>query len=224
MQYKNKENLNKLDCAKFKLINQRYLFLGLCIAGALLVELGVYIYNNMPACDSIVLKHICSQRYSFFTELSFIVSWAGNYFIAPLTIIAAAFFSIKKQWHYFAEIVLPVILASLSCTLLKALIMRPRPICLGFDALVDEPYFSFPSGHTTGSSVLVLVFLIVLWQTSVKLTYKITCTILGIIFALSVAWSRLYNAVHFPSDIIGSFGLVIFFSFATLYVIESLRK
>ena len=171
-----------------------------------------------------ILRRLSSQRSTFLTKVAFVCSWAGNYFVAPLTIIAAAVFSIRKEWHYFAEIVLPVILASLSCTLLKAFIMRPRPICFGFEALVDEPYFSFPSGHTTGASVLVLAFLIILWQSAIKVAYKIIYTILGIAFTLLVAWSRLYNAVHFPSDIIGSFGLVIFFSFATLYAIESLRK
>ena len=203
---------------------RRYIYLGLCLVGALLIGLGIYLCNYIPDFDVTILRRLSSQRSTFLTKLAFVCSWAGNYFVAPLTIIAAAVFSIKKEWHYFAEIVLPVILASLSCTLLKAFIMRPRPICFGFEALVDEPYFSFPSGHTTGASVLVLAFLIILWQSAIKVAYKIIYTILGIAFTLLVAWSRLYNAVHFPSDIIGSFGLVIFFSFATLYAIESLRK
>lgn len=203
---------------------RRYLYLSLCLIGALLIGLGIYLCNYIPDFDVTILRRLSSQRSTFLTKVAFVCSLAGNYFVAPLTIITAAVFSIRKEWHYFAEIVLPVILASLSCTLLKAFIMRPRPICFGFEALVDEPYFSFPSGHTTGASVLVLAFLIVLWQSAIKVTYKIACTILGIAFTLLVAWSRLYNAVHFPSDIIGSFGLVIFFSFATLYAIESLRK
>ena len=203
---------------------RRYIYLGLCLVGALLIGLGIYLCNYIPDFDVTILRRLSSQRSTFLTKVAFVCSWAGNYFVAPLTIIAAAVFSIKKEWHYFAEIVLPVILASLSCTLLKAFIMRPRPICFGFEALVDEPYFSFPSGHTTGASVLVLAFLIILWQSAIKVAYKIIYTILGIAFTLLVAWSRLYNAVHFPSDIIGSFGLVIFFSFATLYAIESLRK
>ncbi len=203
---------------------RRYIYLGLCLVGALLIGLGIYLCNYIPDFDVTILRRLSSQRSTFLTKVAFVCSWAGNYFVAPLTIIAAAVFSIRKEWHYFAEIVLPVILASLSCTLLKAFIMRPRPICFGFEALVDEPYFSFPSGHTTGASVLVLAFLIILWQSAIKVAYKIIYTILGIAFTLLVAWSRLYNAVHFPSDIIGSFGLVIFFSFATLYTIESLRK
>lgn len=203
---------------------RRYIYLGLCLVGALLIGLGIYLCNYIPDFDVTILRRLSSQRSTFLTKVAFVCSWAGNYLVAPLTIIAAAVFSIRKEWHYFAEIVLPVILASLSCTLLKAFIMRPRPICFGFEALVDEPYFSFPSGHTTGASVLVLAFLIILWQSAIKVAYKIIYTILGIAFTLLVAWSRLYNAVHFPSDIIGSFGLVIFFSFATLYAIESLRK
>lgn len=223
MPNKNKEDVNKLNCKKFKFTNQRNLYLALCVFGALLIYLGISIYNYWPSLDNILLKEISSTRSNYLTELSFICSWAGNYFVAPVTIITAAIFGVRKEWHYFVEMVSPVILATLSCTFIKAIVMRPRPITLGFDALVDEPFFSFPSGHTTGTSVMVLAFLIVLWQTSSKLVYKIALTTLGIAFASSVAWSRMYNAVHFPSDIIGSFGLVFFFSFATLYLVESCR-
>ena len=223
MRNKNKEDFNKLNCKKFRLANQRNVYLVFCIFGALLVYLGISIYNYWPDLDNIILKDISSTRSNFLTELSFVCSWAGNYFVAPVTIITAVILGIKKKWHYLAEMALPVILATLSCTFIKTIVMRPRPITLGFDALVDEPLFSFPSGHTTGASVMVLAFLIVLWQTSVKLTYKIICTTIGTIFALSVAWSRMYNAVHFPSDIIGSFGLVFFFSFVILYITESCR-
>ncbi len=142
---------------------RRYSYLSFCLIGALLVWLGIYLYNYLPNFDSALLKYICSPRSDFLSTLSFTCSFVGNYCVAPLTIIASAICSIKKRWCSFAEIVVPIILASLSCTLLKAFIMRPRPMCLGFKALVDEPYFSFPSGHTTGSSALILAFLTVLW-------------------------------------------------------------
>ncbi len=207
--------------ASFKKYN---LYLLISLLGPILFSLGLYIYNYIPDLDYSILKVISHPRSTGLNKLSFICSWLGNYFVTVPTIIVASVLSVKKRWHYLAEMVLPVILSTLSCTILKALIMRPRPICFGFNALANEPFFSFPSGHTTGSTAFTLAFLIVFWQMSLKLTYKITCTVVGTLFVLLVAWSRLYNAVHFPSDIIGSFGLVIFFSFATLYTVESLRK
>ena len=104
---------------------RRYIYLGLCLVGALLIGLGIYLCNYIPDFDVTILRRLSSQRSTFLTKVAFVCSWAGNYFVAPLTIFAAAVFSIRKEWHYFAEIVLPVILASLSCTLLKAFIMRP---------------------------------------------------------------------------------------------------
>lgn len=200
------------------------LYLLISLLGTILFSLGLYIYNNIPNLDYSILKLIINSRSAGLTELSFICSWLGSGCITTFTIIVASILCLKKRWYHLTEMVLSVILSTSSCAMLKALIMRPRPLYLGFDALVDEPFFSFPSGHTTGSAAFTLAFLIVFWQTPLKLSYKITCTVLGALFMLSVAWSRLYNGVHFPSDIIGSFGLATFFCFATLYAVESLRK
>jgi len=77
----------------------------------------------------------------------------------------------------------------------KKLIKRSRPGNKIFDVkfLIQPPdEFSFPSGHAAGAfTIAILVAQInIFWSIPV------------FIWAVAVAFSRVYNGVHFPSDVI----------------------
>ncbi len=78
--------------------------------------------------------------------------------------------------------------------ILKSLFAIPRPFkVMDLQPLVDAGSFSFPSGHTATAFAL----LIPLWRVS---------KILGVLwafFAIFMGFSRVYEMVHFPSDIAG---------------------
>ena len=84
--------------------------------------------------------------------------------------------------------------------ILKPLIHRPRPFSELADItlLIKAPKdYSFPSGHTAASFVMVYIFF-----RHIK-KYFIPVLITGIL----IAFSRMYLTVHFPSDIL--VGLII---------------
>ena len=84
--------------------------------------------------------------------------------------------------------------------ILKPLIHRPRPFSELADIilLIKAPKdYSFPSGHTAASFVMIFVFF-----RHIK-KYFIPVLITGIF----IAFSRMYLSVHYPSDIIA--GLII---------------
>ncbi|WP_425613280.1 phosphatase PAP2 family protein [Xylocopilactobacillus apicola] len=89
-------------------------------------------------------------------------------------------------------------------TLVKRLIARPRPSA----RLVAESSFSFPSGHTFGSLLLVLsifYFIIPLLP-----RFKRSLTAFLVVFFLFIIFSRVYLFVHYPSDILGGIFLTLF--------------
>jgi membrane-associated phospholipid phosphatase len=85
---------------------------------------------------------------------------------------------------------------------LKAWYVRPRP-GLEYHPLTTEPNYSFPSGHSMSSLCIYGFLAYLLIHKYPKLTAPIllgTTMLVGII-----GLTRVYLAVHFPSDVLGGF-------------------
>ena len=83
----------------------------------------------------------------------------------------------------------------------KPIVHRTRPYIVNeaIDVLCEIPTdYSFPSGHTGAAFAVALVLLFTMPK-----KYGVTATV----FATVIAFSRLYNGVHYPTDILG--GLII---------------
>ena len=80
--------------------------------------------------------------------------------------------------------------------ILKHIVKRKRPFIgkENKELLIKEPSsFSFPSGHTSSSFAVAVVFL--------RSNSNISTII--VLIALAIAFSRMYLKVHYPSDIVG---------------------
>lgn len=94
---------------------------------------------------------------------------------------------------------------------LKNLVGRVRPCNVNTDIemLVKRPSsFSFPSGHTSSSFASATT--IFQWNKKVG--------IIALVLAFAIAFSRLYNYVHFPTDIIAGALFGIFTSMLVYYI------
>lgn len=80
---------------------------------------------------------------------------------------------------------------------IKHLVARPRPwlVIEGLEVLLFEPDpNSFPSGHTSAACAFAAALCCELDRTWVR--------VLAVCAALFMGWSRIYVAVHFPSDVL----------------------
>lgn len=89
----------------------------------------------------------------------------------------------------------------------KAYWHRSRPSL--WEWPVSEIDFSFPSGHAMSSMSFVAALLVLTWGTR---WFGFTLTA-GSLFVVSIAWTRLYLGVHFPSDILA--GWMVSIAWAT---------
>lgn len=85
----------------------------------------------------------------------------------------------------------------------KPIVHRTRPYVVNeaIDVLCEIPTdYSFPSGHTGAAFAVALVLLFTMPK-----KFGVTATVL----ATLIAFSRLYNGVHYPTDILGGFVIAL---------------
>lgn len=85
---------------------------------------------------------------------------------------------------------------------LKNLIARPRPFTVDNSVvlLIPEPSeYSFPSGHTANSFAAAVVIYAYFHKTGIA----------ALLVAATIAFSRMYLFVHYPTDILGGMALGI---------------
>ncbi len=132
----------------------------------------------------------------FFTNL-------GDYGTVWIAIALILFLNKKYRKTGILAFVSLAICSVIVNIILKPLIQRPRPFTEIADIilLIKTPKdYSFPSGHTAASFVMVYIFF-----RHIK-KYFIPVFITGIL----IAFSRMYLTVHFPSDIIAGIIIGIF--------------
>lgn len=153
-----------------------------------------------------------------FTVLNFIQENIKNAVLDPAMLILSYIGEAGAVWIFAGVILLlfrktraagVMVLAALAIYGLagelgiKHLVARPRPFLVNTDAAVNgfaPSSYSFPSGHTGTSFAAAYV----LYSRFGKRWYG---AVIPYALALIIAFSRLYNYVHYPSDVLA--GMVL---------------
>jgi undecaprenyl-diphosphatase len=182
--------------------------IGYVVMAALAMGLGlliteVFVGGSVERWDNSLNRWFVEQRTPTLNPLTNIGSELGATFtIIGIAALACVILAIARHRREIGFIVASLVVeASVSFTT-STLITRTRPDVPRLDAA--QPTGSFPSGHTAAAIVLYVgLALVITWLVSNALL-RALAWILAIALPLYVGFSRLYQGMHHPTDLIGS--------------------
>lgn len=184
--------------------SMRYTFIAL-IPFVFFSLLAAFDFQDLSAIDLWIHKALIGQKDSFFFPIIQVVTFTGRtstLFSFTLLLSLLLYFYHQKAlalWFFVTNLLgIPIFNWSI-----KYIVQRPRAV----DRLVPETGFSFPSAHSTGSTIfyLSLFFLIItLWPNKKAKPFLLGFTLFWI---LLIIYTRLFLGVHYFSDVFSGFSL-----------------
>jgi len=157
--------------------------------------------------------HLTSQpRLDVFatTLTKFGVFWG----VFPLSAVIVLVLLRQRQWRSLAYLISTLLGSIIINRTAKVLLHRVRPHL--WESPSPELDYGFPSGHAMSSMTLVVALIILTWGTR----WCWLVLIVGGLFVLAIAWTRLYLGVHYPSDILAGWMVSIAWAVGVSFVIK----
>lgn len=167
----------------------------------LVLTLAVESQSDMVSyLDNITSAFFQSIRNPDLTNLMTIISTV----VSPLTTSLIALVILGYQYFLNQRIAVWLFMlffgTNALALLLKDIIARHRPM----NQLVFDSGYSFPSGHTISTFLLMILVLVVARQRLRRVLSQVVFVIFALVILASVIFSRLYLENHFLTDILGS--------------------
>ena len=172
--------------------------------------------------DEKIISYIHENIQARIKSLMVFISFLGSAkFYIIVCIIIIGLFIKKKQYLHSIVLVNGVLGSAILNFIIKNYYMRVRPEEY---FQIEEIGFSFPSGHSmvAMSSYFILIYLLFREKPwNLKKAMAWTCTV--IIVSL-IGFSRIYLGVHWPTDVIGGFGLGFVWVYLNMMMVEFMSE
>ena len=190
------------------------LLAGLFFSAAIVVVFGllareVFLTARAGPVDREVTLFVRGLQTPFRDNLAILVSFFGSHlFLIPATILVALLLRAKAHpvsaLLFFSSVAGGFVLNAL----LKITFHRARPDL--WPALVAEHTYSFPSGHSTMSTVFYGGLAAVVFHLTERVGPRIAAVAGALLAILSIMASRVYLGVHWTTDVVAGFTVGIF--------------
>lgn len=185
------------------------------ISGFVLIAAEYFADPAFVRADESISQYLQSLRTEPFDRLMVGVTMLGDgVVLGPVAAAVVAIFLWHKRWRVSGALATAIISAALFVPLVKTFIHRARPIALynGADS------YSFPSGHATLSATIIGICILVVARDLPARVQKVLYMLAAVAIGL-IAFSRLYLAAHWPSDVGAGllFGGALVFGLAWLF-------
>jgi membrane-associated phospholipid phosphatase len=188
------------------------LTLGVAAVLALGVGFGQLLDNvldgdGVAVADRPVLRFFAAHREPWSITAARVITDVGSPVGVAVTalVIGVAFGWVRRSW-------LPLLVLMLSAggigvinTAVKDLVSRSRPPLA--TTVIGAQGFSFPSGHTTGTTVVWLLSAWMVGRVIGPRAGRVAVWTGALLVIVAVGASRVYLGVHFPSDVLAGWAL-----------------
>jgi undecaprenyl-diphosphatase len=164
--------------------------------------------DGITVADRPVLGFLATHRQPWSTTAAEVISDIGSPLGVAVTasVVGVSLAWWRRSWLPLLILILGGAGIAVINTAVKHLVGRGRPPRV--TAVLGEHGFSFPSGHTTGTTV---VWLLSAWMVSRWVIGRRPGRILvwtaALLMIISVGTTRVYLGVHFPSDVLAGWAL-----------------
>jgi len=188
------------------------------LAVALILFVSFYFDSTAQAW---IGRHQTSEIKSFMHGVSRIGDWPAH-FLLGLSLLALAYWRKSKKWmRIFAAMTIACALAGAGTRVIKIAVGRARPDVKTQTewwngAQFNSRYNAFPSGHTAASTAFFATLALASWRIGLAF----------MIIPLLIAFSRMYLAAHYLSDVVFAFiiGMLTAFIVVTRWIMPAIRN
>lgn len=137
---------------------------------------------------------------SFQEAMRDVTALGGVTVLTLVTVVATLVFLFHKRRFHALVMAATVLAAQLCSSQLKTFYGRPRPDLVPHGSYVYSA--SFPSGHSMLSAAAYLTLAMLISSVETRQTTKILVFLLAVALMFAIGFSRVYLAVHWPSDVL----------------------
>jgi len=171
-------------------------------------DIDTWVHTHIIAMQTPVLTKVIV----FFTNLSGVLA---NIVFAILLLLYLSYKKCYEERRFYLYTVSGAVLLFLA---VKQMVGRIRPDT----NLIEVINYSFPSGHATLSMTTVLLLYIIFIKKHSSYWVRYSILILFLLWALFIAFTRVYLNVHWLSDVVAGLALGIFWvSFMWLFLYQN---
>lgn len=146
-----------------------------------------------------MLQHIHSP--TLMVVMATFTTIGGTLFLTIIVTITTIGLFYYRRWIDGAGLALTTALGGLLNLLLKDLYQRVRPDM--FPSIFELTSYSFPSGHAMGSTICFGMLAYVVGRLLPSRLQRFLLGCIAALLVINISLSRVYFAVHYPTDIIG---------------------